>query len=146
MSANRKTLRRALAALLATQLVGAGKPVQQLYAYQVEDFGGQSPVAVLTSAGTQRARMTFQGSQTIFFFNLHVFALYTNAAAGWDEEDTEDALDDIEALVAAFVDANQNTADWDVVDYAERTEAAPVVIGGAEYKHEIIPLSVEVFA
>lgn len=145
MSANRKVVRQALASLLTTNLAGSGLPLQELYRYQVGDFGGQSPVAVLTSAGTRRERLTFQGSKATFFFDLHLFVLYAEPAADWNEENAEDALDDIEAEVAALLDANQRTATWEALDYAERSTALPVVIGGAEYKHEIIPVSVEVF-
>lgn len=145
MSANRKVVRQALAALLNTNLVGSGNPLQQLYRYQIGDFRGQSPVGVLTSAGTKRERMTFMGSKATFFFDLHLFVLYADPGTTWDEEDAEDALDDIEAEVAALLDANQRSADWEAIDYADRSTALPVVIGGAEYKHEIIPLSVEVF-
>lgn len=145
MSANRKIVRQALAALLTTNLTGSGNPLQQLYRYQVGDFRGQSPVGVLTSAGTKRERMTFMGSKATFYFDLHLFVLYADPGTTWDEEDAEDALDDIEAEVAALLDANQRTTNWEALDYAERTLAAPVVVGGDEYKHEIIPLQVEVF-
>ena len=144
MASNRKAAREALATLLTTALVGSGKPVQALYDYRPADFGGQSPVVTVSSAGTRRRRMTAMGSRATPLLRVDMFVVYSDQAT-WTEADTEDALDDLEAAVAGVLDDNQRTAAWQALDYADASQRMSAVIGGVEYAWESIQVAVEVY-
>lgn len=139
---NRSTARKALADLLE-QVVTAAAAV---YDHQVDDLAGQSPVIAVTSAGSERTRLTLaddRGKAT-FAFAVHVFVLYR--ADGWTPAQAEDALDEVEQQVCQAVLANPRTLWWKGVAYAEPTEARDVVqIGGVVYLHEVIPVACSVF-
>lgn len=146
MAANRETARDALAALINTAMVGTGKPVQAVYGYLVSDLAGQSPVVCVTSAGSERVRLTGMGSRAAFLLRVDVFVLY-NDQDGWTEADAEDRLDLIETTLATLVDANQRSTPWEALSYAgptSRTQAVAVV-GGESYAWEQITLRAEVF-
>jgi hypothetical protein len=141
----RKDIRATLAALLAANVPSA----QAVYAYQVADFQGQSPVIALTSSGSERAPMTLRGARSTFWINAHVFVLYADAASGWTEEMAEDALDQVEGEIAAVVGNpdNARSVSWEAIFYNGRSNAdQAAVIGGETYLHEVIPLQVEVFS
>ncbi len=140
----RETVREALAGLLAAEMIGEGKPLQAVYPYLVGDFGGQSPVLVLGSAGTQRVLTTKRVQTTTLYVHAHVFVLYADGS--WTEADTEALLDTIEAGVAAVVQANRTGAAWNFLTYADRSRTDAVTVGGAEYRREIIPLAMEVYS
>lgn len=141
---NRETVRDAMAALLNTALVGTGLPVQAVYAYRVGDLGGQSPVVVVSSAGSQRPRMTAAGGRTTVLLQVDVFVLYSDEDA-WGEDEAEDRLDLIEKTIAETIHSSQVTANWQAVDYAAQSERVDVEVGGLEYAREMILLRVEVF-
>lgn len=145
MSSNRETARDALAALLQTVLVGSGLPAQAVYNYQVGDLAGQSPVVVVSSGGSERQRLSFQGSRATFRLNVYVFVVYTDGG-DWNEDDAEDRLDLIEKTIAETLDVSQRTASWESVNYAGETTCDSVEIGGVEYRRETIPVTVEVYA
>ena len=142
---NRETVRDAMAALLNTALVGTGLPVQAVYAYRVGDLGGQSPVVVVSSAGSERPRMTAAGGRTTVLLQVDVFVLYSDEGT-WGEDDAEDRLDLIEKTIAETLHDNQVTTNWQAVDYAARSERVDVEVGGLEYAREMILLRVEVYA
>lgn len=141
---NRETVRDAMATLLNTALVGTGLPAQIVYNYRVGDLAGQSPVVVVSSAGSERPRFTPQGGRTRVYLQVDVFVLYSDES-NWGEDEAEDRLDLIETTIADTIHANQNTTSWDAVDYATRTERIDVEVGGLEYAREMILLRVEVF-
>lgn len=141
---NRETVRDAMAALLNTALVGTGLPAQVVYAYRVGDLGGQSPVVVVSSAGSERPRMTAAGGRTTVRLQVDVFVLYSDEST-WGEDEAEDRLDLIEKTIAETVEANQVTTNWQAVDYAAPSERVDVEVGGLEYAREMILLRVEVF-
>lgn len=142
-SSTRETARDALTTLLQAALVGAGLPAQSVYGYQIGDFEGASPV-VTVSSGPNRRELQRMGPcwTTTTTLHVHVFVLYSDGDT-WGEDDAEDALDDIEALIADVVLANRSTANWDKLSYAEATQPGGVVIGGLEYRMEYIPLQCE---
>lgn len=141
---NRETVRDAMAALLNTALVGTGLPVQAVYAYRVGDLGGQSPVVVVSSAGSERPRMTAAGGRTTVLLQVDVFVLYSDEDT-WGEDEAEDRLDLIEKTIAETIHSSQVTANWQAVDYAAQSERVDVEVGGLEYAREMILLRVEVF-
>lgn len=152
--ANRKPFRAQIASELAAVLVGAGKPAQSLFAGQVADFGGLWPAVIVSSAGSERPNdASYAGQNTTMLFDVDVFIKYSDKAEGWDELKSEDALDDIEQIVAEWVLANGTRAPqvgsavaWTNLEYAGRTDAEfpPAFIGGEEYRHERISLRVEI--
>jgi len=152
--ANRKGFRAQIASELTTVLVGSGKPAQALYAGQVADFGGLWPTVVVSSAGSERPNdASYRGQQTGLLFDIDVFVKYSNAANSWDELDSEDALDDIEQIIAEWVLANGSRTPaagsaiaWTNLTYTGRTDAElpPAFIGGEEYRHERIGLRVDI--
>jgi len=146
MASNRETARDALAALIQTAMVGAGKPVQAVYNYLPADLAGQSPVVTVTSAGSLRLPLTAIGSRAEFLLQVDVFVLY-NDQAGWTEADAEDRLDLIEATLATLVDANQVSAPWSALSYAEASSrtTAVTVLGGESYAWETMRLRAEVY-
>jgi hypothetical protein len=146
MASNRETARDALAALISTAMVGSGKPVQAVYNYLPADFGGQSPVVTVTSASSLRLPLTVLGSRAEFLLQVDVLVLY-NDQAGWTEAHAEDRLDLIEATLAGLVDANQVSAPWQALSYAEASvrTTANAVLGGEAYAWESIRLRAEVY-
>jgi hypothetical protein len=146
MASNRETARDALAALIQTAMVGAGKPVQAVYNYLPADLAGQSPVVTVTSAGSLRLPLTAIGSRAEFLLQVDVFVLY-NDQAGWTEAHAEDRLDLIEATLATLVDANQVSAPWSALSYAEASSrtTAVTVLGGESYAWETMRLRAEVY-
>lgn len=145
MSSNRRTIRAALATLLSSGVTSA----QVVYAYQPGDFGGQSPAVCVGSAGSERLAMTYQGDRARMYFDIDVFVLTGEAApSAYGQDSSEDALDNVEAEIAAVVasNANQETANWRALDYAGRSETDFVIVDGREYKREKIPIAITVFS
>jgi hypothetical protein len=145
VASSRHTVRDAMTTILQAALVGAGLPVAAVYGYQVGDFAGQSPVVVVSSAGSRRIRMTRAGSRATFYLLISTFVLYSDGAT-WGEDDAEDAIDAIEALLADVIDDNQVTANWQALDYSDRSQRISVEIGGEEYIYEAVEIAVEVFS
>jgi len=140
----RKAAREKLAALLASSLVGEDKPAQAVYSYQTGDFAGQTPVVVVASGQANHEPNGFGCAKASFQLLVFVFVAYA-AAGGWTEADAEDALDDIEAIIADVVEANGRSEAWDKIVYGGPTQPDPVVIGGVEYRRELITFDVQLF-
>ena len=145
MSYSRKTVRDALASLLNTALTGTGKPAQAVYGYQVGDFQGQSPVVIVTSAGSERDQLTMATRRTSHFhLNIHILVLNADPSSGWTEAMAEDALDTIEQLVDQTLAANLVTTTWRDVAYDGRSTVINVALGGSDYRYELIPVAIAV--
>lgn len=140
MSDSRATARLALGTLLSGTLSGA----QAVYSYPRATYDGQSPVVALSSAGTTREPYTFSDTLPTFRVHIHVFVIYQDSAAGWGEDDAEAALDAMEAAIDAVLIANQETANWQDIRYAGATSINNVILGGVTYRHETIPVDIEV--
>lgn len=145
MASNRETARDALATLIGTAMVGSGKPVQAVYNYRPADFGGQSPVVTVSSSGSERPRLSAAGGRASFYVQIDWFVLY-NDRASWTEDLAEDRLDLIESTLAGILADNQATANWQALDYADRSLRADVVVGGVEYARESVSIKVAVFS
>ena len=131
---SRRVVREEVGALLTTRLTTA----QRVYADQPTDFGGQSPVVVVASSGSERdgsPRRTFGGPiAPSFALDVYVFVLASAA-------NVDDAMDDLEAAVAQFVSDVPSAQSWSAVGYSAATETQFVtVLDGTEYKRERIPL------
>ena len=137
MSTGRETARDALVTLLTTALVGAGLPVKSVSGSKVTSLEGVTPLVVVLSKGSSRDRMTFQGDRAIFSFSVQVWVLQSGTA--WAYADAEDALDEIEALIAAVFQDNDGTANWEILKYDGSTAVAEVAVAGVPYYIESIP-------
>lgn len=139
MTANRKTLRAAVATALSYHLPSA----QVVYAYGKAQFGAQTPVVVVTSAGSERQRISMRETRLTAMFDIHTFVLHRDGAS-WTEQQAEDALDDLENQIALFVDQNRATESWHDLGYAGATNARDtVVLEGIAYLHEVVSLAVQ---
>jgi hypothetical protein len=135
---SRKAARLHLAGQLQAALTGTGKLAQAVYAYQVGDFQGQSPVVVVSSSSSLRERFTFQGSKPTFTLTIHVFILYADGTGNWTEANAEDALDDIEEIIGKTLAANQKSPYWETITQVGATQTTGVMLGGQEYRTEVI--------
>jgi len=147
---DRSALRAALATLLSTELVGSGKPVEAVYSYQVSDMQGKSPVVFVTSAGSWRRNPERSTRPTsIAYLDVNVFVLYSDPAAGWTEQNSEERLDLIEKKIGEVVvnhSGDTTKEAWMSLDFAGRSEVTSVIIGGKDYDWEVIPLSATLWA
>lgn len=137
ISTNRKDVRTTFAGLLSSALVGAGKPAQVVYGFRKGNIEGQTPVIVVSSLGTRRDQLSFQGTAPNYQIQVDVFVLYEDQAAGWTEQNAEDTLDDLDLGIAGVVQANQISAGkWDAITFTDWSERTDVSIGGVEYIRE----------
>jgi hypothetical protein len=146
MSAPREAARKQLATLLSSALVGIGKPAAAVYAYQVGDFRGATPVVVVTSGPMHRSLDSMGGCwRKGFQLLVYVFVAYADGA-GWSEDMAEDAIDTIEEAIAGVVLDNLRTDAWTSIAYSDAgTQLDAVVIGGVEYRRELITFDVGVY-
>lgn len=145
---NRATVRKALAGLLSTELTGAGKPAQAVYDYKVGDFEGQSPVVLVTSAGSGRKHASYTTAyQNEFNLLVQVWVLYADPGAGWSEADAEDCIDLLEKSIAEVLAGHKSYAGppgWFSIDYNGPSQIIEGNLGGSDYLIELIPVKVEV--
>jgi hypothetical protein len=139
--ASRETVRAAFAALLTTALTG----VHTVYNHFEQDPKGKTPVVVVASSGSNRDRMTLQGSQAIFYIDVYAWTLRGKAGTAYDDAASDDKVDSIEEALAAVIDNNQVTANWDAIDFDGRSRIDKAIQGGEQYWVEQIPLRFEVF-
>lgn len=146
MSLSRELVRDTFASLVTTAAVGTGKPAEAVYNYQVGDFANKSPIIVVASGPIQRSKSDMSGEcwRSIIILQVYIFVLY--AGENWTEAQAEDALDEIEAIIADVVLANPYVPGvWNYCTYAEEpTQIDGVTVGGLEYKRELINVMFEV--
>ena len=132
---NRKDVRDAFATLLVSVLTSA----QRIYPLtnsdgdrltQPADFGGESPVVVVASSGTERTQLTFRGQQPKVFLDVYTFVRADTLAP-------DDVLDDMEQQLGQAVASGQNGAQWTALDYDGRSQTEFITtLNGTEYKRE----------
>ena len=143
---NRETYRDALVALFSTSLTGTGKPAQAVYGYMIGDFAGQSPVVVVSSAGSEREQGAVTSRQKCwFYFNVYTFTLYAQVGTSWAEDDAEDRSDLLEKTIAEVIVDNRSTATWSFIELDGRSVVDSVIVAGEEYKRETIPVKILVY-
>lgn len=130
--ASRKTVREEIGAILTTRLVPTY--AESVHIDRPFDFGGESPIVLVTSAGSGRKPLTFQGTQPVFYLTIVTMALA--------DADVDDILDTLEQQIAQFCEAYRTGSSWQALNYDTRSETRYVisVIDGKEYKTEEIPL------
>lgn len=142
---NRKTVRKTLAALLETALVGSGKPAQALYDYKASDFDGQSPVICVSSGPTNRAKQA-QTTRVSSFVDLDIDVFTVYAEEDWTEENSEDKQDDLEKAISDVLMDNDSTDDWAQLSFNGDSELDFVPIGGKTYRRETIPVRIQLYS
>jgi len=140
VTTSRETIRDALVTLLTTALVGAGLPVKTVAGSKVGTLAGVTPLVVILSAGTNRERVTFQGTIPTFFLEIQVWV--RQATTGWTNANAEDALDEIEALIAGVFADEVATANWSLLEYSDRTTVLELTVAGIAYYMERLPVTV----
>lgn len=141
MVASRAEARSSVATLLQNNVPAA----QEVHKKKVGDLAGKSPVVVVLSASSGRPKLTTRGSRSEFFLEIHTFVLDALQDGSWTEEQAEDKLDECEQQVAQALATNQETNDWNTIDYDGNTKIREVIIGGHAYLEEITPIKVGVF-
>ncbi len=132
----RKTVRKSFAALLTSALVGTGKLAYTVKAYRWGGIQGQSPVVIVSSYGTLRQPLTFQGTRPAYQLQVDVFVTYSTEDATYTEETAEDLLDDIEQVIAGVIAANQRNTNWEAITQSDWSTREDIAIGGADYIRE----------
>lgn len=140
MSTSRETVRDALKALLEAQLVGVGLPVKTVTSSKNKSLDGQTPLVAVLSGGTERERLTFEGDKPTFYLEVQVWVL--QEGDGWTNAQAEDALDEIEALIANVYESARETANWAVLEYDDRSYVIEKESNGRLYYIETIPTKV----
>lgn len=141
MSTSRKVARGALKDLLETALVGDGLPVKTVVDSKVTDLSGLTPLVSVLSGGSLREPLTFMGDHPTFGLEVQVWVL--QEGTGWTTAEAEDALDDIEALIAGVYEANRGTANWETLEYDEPSSIIELAVAGVSYFMERIPTLVK---
>ncbi len=142
MSSSRKDIRTALANLLRANVSAA----QAVYAYPPGDIAGQSPVLVVSSRGSRRSDLTFQGQQHDARLAIDVYAAVPITAGSYTDETAADVLDTIEAQIADVVrDTSVLEPTWQAIDLDGDSTIEIGVWDGAPYYRERIPITVTVY-
>jgi len=140
VTTSRETVRDALVTLLTTALVGTGLPVKTVSGSKVSTLAGVTPLVAVLSAGTTRKRTTFQGTIPTFFLEIQVWV--RQATTGWTNAQAEDALDEIESLIAGVFADNVATTNWSLLEYSDRSIVLELTVAGIAYYMERISVTV----
>lgn len=142
MSSSRATIRSQLAGLLRANVSSA----QAVYAYPPGDIGGQSPVLVVSSRGSRRTDLTFQGQQHDARLAIDIYVALPTEAGAYTDADAADALDTIEAQIADVVRAVPVLPPtWQAIEADGDSTIDIGVWDGAAYYRERIPLTITVY-
>lgn len=136
---SRETVRDSLKSLLETALVGTGLPVLTVTNSNVKKLEGLTPLVAVLSGGSKRERSSFEDDVATFYLEVQVWVL--QQATGWTNAEAEDALDEIEGLIADVYEANRQTDE--VLEYDGRTVVVEVAVDGKMYLLERIPTVVK---
>ena len=142
---DREAVRVQIGQLLENALAQAGL-AQAVYAYLEADFGTQTPVVMLASAGAELTPLTAQGGKSSFLYDIHVYVLYAMEDGTWTAEQSAQRLDRIYNAIAVFLSepTNRQQALWRSLRQAGPSQVVPEAIGGYAYWHEVVPIRVEV--
>lgn len=141
----REDARKALAVLFASELVGNGQPVNAVYNHMPATFNAKSPVIVVSSGGSACSKLTFTSVKSAFRVMLTLFVAYPAAGDAQAEHEVETLLDELEERISDIVHTHNKTDQWKALSYADISTVSSVLIGGKEYRREVIPLNVEVY-
>jgi hypothetical protein len=145
MTANRSTVRAALAQLISAYVTSA----QTVHANEPGDLGSDSPVIVIASQGSDRPRLTFQGNQSAFAFSVDIYTLAAETAAGaYTYADSADVVDACEAELAALIASQQENGHWSQIQYAGNSQVDFGIFGadGIYRFRERVPVRITLFS
>lgn len=145
MSSQREDARKALVTLLETLVGGEPSDVKVVYDHMPANFKNQSPVIVVSSAGSARSKLAFQSVKSAYRVMLTLLVAYPAAGDAMAEHEVETLLDAIEERISDIVHSHNKTDQWKALSYADISSVDSVLIGGKEYRREVIPLMVEVY-
>ncbi len=137
---SREEARDALVALFLTKLVGAGLPVKTVVGSKVTTLKGLCPLVAVLSAGTLRERATFMGTMPTVFLEVQVWM--PQEQTGWTNAEAEDAMDEIEKLIAEVYQDNVGTANWSILENDGRSLVEEYAVDSLPYYMERIPTRV----
>jgi hypothetical protein len=145
---SRHAFRTALVGLLAPLATGANALVQKIYDHSVGDFSSETPVICIDSDGALRHSMNLLLPPGTLYLSIHVFVLYSDPEGTWTEEQSQDALDAIEAAVTGLIEDHYyeeepNSYPWEALGFADRSMVDDVLVGEVAYRHEVIPLVIK---
>jgi hypothetical protein len=148
---NRKTVRKAIAQMLQSGLVGQ---VAVIYAYQRKLFDKQSPVIVVHSGAADRVveATDMLTSDSLLHFHIHIFVRYQDldTTPQWTEEASEDQIDDLEAKVMDLILANGSNYEgelgfpWYSLYTIGASDITRAIFEGIDYRHEEIYIAATV--
>ncbi len=146
MAADRTAIRLQLQTLLQNSVTAA----QRVDAQEPGDLGSASPVIVISSRGSGRKRLTFQGSALMAKLWLDVYTLAAESTDGtYTYADSAEVIDTIEAQIATVFDGHQRNlpAGWEALDYDGDSTIDFGVFGadGILRFRERIPIVVTIF-
>jgi len=149
---NRKTIRKAIATALRTEL---GSKIQVLYDFQKKTLDKQSPVIVVDSAAADRVTQGINMllTNSTLYFSIHIFVRYQDldASPEWTEEKSEDCIDDLEAAISSWIlrvgdntSGDDATRAWLQLYTVGASDMTRALFDGIDYRHEEIPVAVDV--
>lgn len=146
MTANRSTVRKALAAGLAAEGV---MPTAKgnIYAYMRSGFAGASPVVRVLSGGSLRPRDTHHGKPSVFYFTVQLWVLYFERGTPEQQEAAEDTLDDLEEELTAWLgdlSVRSNPGVWRDLGWSLPSQVAVRQVQGHSYLVEDVQIEVSV--
>lgn len=142
MNITRKEIRKKWAEVLATELVGTGKPLVSVSAFPTQEVTG-SPFLAIRSESTER-NYDFIGTGSFSGFvelkNYVLVSLNKDVANGYDEEDANDLLDEIDYQISLAVIKYRQTDKWENLEYSGKSQVSVEQIENQGYflKEEIV--------
>jgi hypothetical protein len=143
---NREIVRKAVAELFRSGLVGDGKPAAEVADCQ-KPVITVTPLVEVLSAGSSRTKKGLGTKlyKNTFYFEVHTLIRDSNES-GLSDGQREDLLDLIDKMMADIVAENESGAAWDRLTFAggngERSRATKVIWDGKAYLFEVHQLEV----
>jgi len=142
--ANRKECRKRLAELIENKLTVENSFAKEVHAESVKMFT-ETPAVVVTSDGSRRTQLTFQGLADAYYFLIETFITFpTQDDTTYTRETVEDSLDNIEAGIAEVIsENNKESGYWEHLAFADRSDTINVPgLDGTQYRFERILIEV----
>lgn len=147
---SRQPVREKLAELFTAAMVGVGKPLANVTAYQVRDFEGKVPHLQVMSGGAQRKVLGIGTQRNDSVFSIIVMWFVPDVQAGWTSAQVENRLDEIETGVTNVIADNRGkrfnpTVPWDTIyQTSDPSKITRTTIGDSSYWVEFAEFTVEV--
>ncbi len=143
--ATRATARLALANLIRASVSSA----QTVYDHEPGDLGSASPIIIVASGGSERPRLTFQGTSSVFSFSVDIYTLAAETESGaYTYSDSANVVDACEAELAQLFANSQENGIWSQIQYASPSQIEFGIFGadGIPRFRERIPVRITLFS